>query len=1645
MPVEIAQADHMAGGASPMDDAAPPSPYVGLKPYSEKERPLFFGRDPDGRRLVNKIFSARLTLFYGPSGVGKSSLLSAHVVPQLREAKIGNALVVIFDRWSEAEAETAIKCEIARAIGPDATAICTAEPLTAWAGFINREQRKPLVLILDQFEQFLLARTGRPDPLRAELAALVRADLDVHLVISLREEFLAGLEIFADEIVTIYDSKFRLGHLTDAGTEDAIVKPARKFGVAVAPDLVDALKTDLKRQDETALTATATTPGVELPFLQIVCKELWESRGPGSMDRLTLDLYTDLGRRDGIIRRYVESLADTLPPGMQDDAAEVLKWLAPRNGVKQSHDAAQLSDMTRLAADRIEQVLQHFESHWVLRQRLIGGGRWYELYHDAYIRVLRPWIEKRLTDKREREEREERANREHVERQQRRARRWKWGTAIALATSITLLITLLEVRSYEEEQSIATGNIDQAIAKLPRAQTSTERMLQRRRLDPAFVESADATLRKVKNQTDRRAVKDLLTDLERRFTESPRADYIYETPCMEAWAADVLPEPGDHPVVTLSFNPARELDRIALRCAWAERAMVLRKSAIPVILPWRIAVKPDKNLSTDIIGLSFGGTSFQVSFPVRQHAAVVVSTDLTDERQLMEFLESEHDTVQLLDVREGKLGVRHGSAEQTIGWVLPRWAFPLLRAAKIDPKPEEIAVVDAVVGSLLRDQGPALTQQVIDYLIDHTSADASTVAEAKRARGGASGIRKVLLALVAKRKRDQQGAGDQLSFVFEHFTQILDSLGRYPREMPTTTKQSATNASQTPVQNDPASAFARTENYTDEGAAAAVLSEFRSLRIVRPADLHLRGAVASATAAAPASAARDKLAAGGEGDLIADYDLSRAAVPTEARRVRVLLGSRLVPCLVEDNGLTPSLVRAMQELRHDIRRRSGVNVPSVLFVDAEERAPNEFSVEFDGARIAGISDPLAVDGDCLKDTVHAMGVRLELARAMWLSTEDVDLALRALGTGQAAWLRRYYSLTDLKLLMRAVLSPEKDEIETVRPSLSPDGRTVRDLPDLLLSLIFWSKACPGEGGTEFDGNCLVEGLRETERARFTAGGPVSSANGRVSQPLMTGIDALVGSAADPLLVADREFTAAVKEASSEAKELFPRLFASQILLLQADRLEQDCSLRPGELSGEAKAGLDDFFDAAETAQSGRAWQHLKVCRLRSFDPKAETARLSAELEKLMDQAPPSDWSADDAAAVATLTLKIGQQRGVAGAPQLQQAQSLYARAFQEWGSTDNSDKAEATFSEAIGVCEDAPGPRGCWSVLKAGLQAYGKPSVPMAVDLGWDLAAGGNPGDASYSLELIGLAERHLAEQSEDQRKPLSAWLSLIRASADINLARYGDKERLAEAKALLTDPAIVTKDKAGWPSPATRYDLQARLARLSGDRAAMDALLASARPEDELSGSRMLLLLLQGRLSEKRELLEASAKMPDDARVVARVVLQFLGEAPAAELEGTAQRLVELKHQWRDYVELLLFVATSREGHEKEARRRLHRRWEEIEHRRESWSERLAQGDMTAWQEMLIGYFVGEIPRERILALIGDPEHFTASPLAATEESRAEYLTEFYFYDAQLQSVIGDRERQLSALRQAVDSGGVETDEYVMAVYQQRALEAQP
>ncbi|WP_449065236.1 nSTAND1 domain-containing NTPase [Planomonospora algeriensis] len=79
--------------AAPGADGGAAGPYVGLRPYRETEHDLFFGREREAREIATIWQATGLTVLYGTSGVGKTSLLHAGVLPRI-EAERADVLPI---------------------------------------------------------------------------------------------------------------------------------------------------------------------------------------------------------------------------------------------------------------------------------------------------------------------------------------------------------------------------------------------------------------------------------------------------------------------------------------------------------------------------------------------------------------------------------------------------------------------------------------------------------------------------------------------------------------------------------------------------------------------------------------------------------------------------------------------------------------------------------------------------------------------------------------------------------------------------------------------------------------------------------------------------------------------------------------------------------------------------------------------------------------------------------------------------------------------------------------------------------------------------------------------------------------------------------------------------------------------------------------------------------------------------------------------------------------------------------------------------------------------------------------------------------------------------------------------------------------
>jgi WD40 repeat protein len=331
--------------------------------------------------IVANLFASRLTLLYGPSGVGKSSVLHAGVLPALRSRE--DVLAVAVREWSGDPVE-AIGTALA-----DAAGLAPSRDLAALVGECVAAGRRRVMLLLDQFEHALAAR-GAEDPLVAGLSSLLRSGLPVSALVAIREESLAELDRFKGRVPGLFDTVVRLEYLDRADGEAAIRGPlaawASETGTEVGAEdaLVEAVLD--------AVPAGRAVDGIETAQLQLVMERVFEAESTPVLRRST---YEALGGADGIVRRHVNEALDALPAADVEPASISLDRLVTPSGARISFSTGDLAAHARVSEERLRPILERLSAARVLRP--VAGDR-FEIYHELLADAVLSWLTAHAAD-----------------------------------------------------------------------------------------------------------------------------------------------------------------------------------------------------------------------------------------------------------------------------------------------------------------------------------------------------------------------------------------------------------------------------------------------------------------------------------------------------------------------------------------------------------------------------------------------------------------------------------------------------------------------------------------------------------------------------------------------------------------------------------------------------------------------------------------------------------------------------------------------------------------------------------------------------------------------------------------------------------------------------------------------------------------------------------------------------------------------------------------------------------------------------------------------------------------------------------------------------------------------------------------------
>jgi WD40 repeat protein len=475
------------------------SPYRGLIPYSEKDAPYFFGRDRDRQVISANLQASRLTLLYGASGVGKTSVLYAGVIHDLRRRaqsaleEFGSPefVVVELSSWSGdpiAALGEAVRRSVAGLLGdraPDLAIVSGPldEMLRAWSRSLDAD----LLVVLDQFEEYFLYH-GDEDGEGTFAVQFPRAinapGLRANFLVSLREDALARMDRFKGRIPGLFGNYLRLNHLGREAARAAIEMPVERYNrsqdaagrMSIEPSLLKAVLDEVRAGEVTVGHAgegvvaarEATEDRIETPYLQLVMSRLWDEETTSGSDVLRLETLERLGGASRIVRTHLDEAMADLSAAERDISAKAFRFLVTPSGTKIAHEAGDLAEYADVPVEQLAPVLEELSG----KPRILrvvaappgaGGESRYEIFHDVLATAVLDWRGRYEQAGREAEaaariEEEKREAERRARTARRRARRLSIlaGASLAFAVAVGgLAFWALDQRSAARSQEIA--------------------------------------------------------------------------------------------------------------------------------------------------------------------------------------------------------------------------------------------------------------------------------------------------------------------------------------------------------------------------------------------------------------------------------------------------------------------------------------------------------------------------------------------------------------------------------------------------------------------------------------------------------------------------------------------------------------------------------------------------------------------------------------------------------------------------------------------------------------------------------------------------------------------------------------------------------------------------------------------------------------------------------------------------------------------------------------------------------------------------------------------------------------------------------------------------------------------------------------
>ncbi len=391
------------------------NPFPGLRPFTQEEDYLFFGREEQTIELLQRLGSNRFVAVVGTSGSGKSSLVRCGLLSELLGGKMlgagasweiavthpgGNPLALLTDALLEADLYDR-KEEHARE-----NLLATLS--RSHFGLVEAIKQAGLgegtnfLLVVDQFEEiFRFHEAGQRQQEVANefvsllLEAAVQKEVSIYVVLTMRSDFIGECGQFEGLAEMVNRGEFLIPRLTREQYKRVIEGPIKVAGGQIAPRLLQRLLNDLGQQAD------------QLPCLQHALMRTWNVwTGNGDTEALDLDDYQRVGKMSQALSLHADEIYESLASDRQRELCQgIFQALTVEEsnsrGIRRPQRLGRLCQILEVPADELLPIIDAYRQSGVTflmpsPEVELTDQTIIDISHESLMRVwtrLRQWVE----------------------------------------------------------------------------------------------------------------------------------------------------------------------------------------------------------------------------------------------------------------------------------------------------------------------------------------------------------------------------------------------------------------------------------------------------------------------------------------------------------------------------------------------------------------------------------------------------------------------------------------------------------------------------------------------------------------------------------------------------------------------------------------------------------------------------------------------------------------------------------------------------------------------------------------------------------------------------------------------------------------------------------------------------------------------------------------------------------------------------------------------------------------------------------------------------------------------------------------------------------------------------------------------------